>query len=115
MISSLSRGNVLPGLSVSALTTGYEQNISELYSHLSAKERSCLHVIYERLRVADDVASNVEERLLKLRNDPGVTNPFKVCSNALSEMLESYDVVEDLIRSYLSGKPTDVFHLEASS
>lgn len=42
--------NYLPLRSVSIITTGYRQNISEVHNYLTQKERNCLHVIYERLQ-----------------------------------------------------------------
>ena len=72
IIDNLDEEKVLSGLSVGIMNTGYKQHIAELYEHLSILQRNCLHVIHERLNIADktlssfehDIASAVREKII---------------------------------------------------
>jgi hypothetical protein len=55
MTAALNKHEILPGDSVSIISTGYRQHISELYEHLSLKQRNCLHVIYQRLEISENL------------------------------------------------------------
>ena len=108
-IAKLQQKQVLPTMSVHALTTGYSSVLSALYPHLSLVERNCLHVIYERLRVMDEVMDSLERDFLAAVREKTVDNPWVVYADRLDDMLHSVGVVEELAKSYLSGKPVDVF------
>jgi hypothetical protein len=102
----------MPTKSVHALSRGYEQNIAELYQHLSKRERNCLHVIYERLRVAEDVLDSFERDYVSTVREKMVDDPNEVYASRLSEIYESYDLIDKLIDSYLQSRPIDVFYID---
>lgn len=104
--------NYLPLRSVSIIAIGYQQNISELHNYLTQKERNCLHVIYERLFIADEELNNFENNFKNDYRDKIISKPFKAYRNRLNNLNSSYDVVSKLINNYLMGKPEDVFHTE---
>ena len=108
-IPALRQGHVLPMQSVRAVATGYQSVLEDLYPHLSDLERNCLHVIYERLRVADEFMDAFEENLTRIVREKTFPDPWSVHIGKIEEMLQSYAVVEELARSYLSGSPKDVF------
>jgi hypothetical protein len=112
-IRHLSEQRVMPMLSVHAVTTGYRCVIDDLYPHLSLVERNCLHVIYERLRVADQQMDEFEGSFTRTREEGVINDLWTVYAERLEELLESYSVVEDLARSYVTGEPVDVFGVEA--
>jgi hypothetical protein len=108
-IAHLKTERFMRTLSVRMVTTGYYAVISDLYPHISHLERNVLHVIYERLRVADEQLDGLEEAFVRTVKDKVVNNPLVAFSDRLQELLESYTVVDDLARSYLNKRPVDVF------
>ena len=110
-IQALKSKAVMPMLSVRSVRIGYGEFIKELYPHYSDLERNCLHVIYERLRVADEVMESAHTDLLSKLKDGVLAEPWSAHIGHLEELLASYDVVENLIKSFLNGKPEDVFHI----
>ena len=102
---------VLPLASVHMVSTGYYSVLPTLYPHLTAIERNCLHVIYERLRVAEEFMDGAEAALLEALPAGVRSDPFEDFATAAEEQLESLEVVERLARSYLAGHPTDVFRV----
>jgi hypothetical protein len=102
----------MPTSGVRMMISGYAAIILPLYPHLKPLERNCLHVIYERLRFADEFLDKLEDSFAKSIKDEVFPKPFIVYRDRLRELLNSYDVVEKLVRSYLSGHPLDVFAWE---
>jgi phytoene/squalene synthetase len=99
----------MPTRSVHAVTTGYQSVFNDVYPHLSLVERNCLHVIYERLRVAEEVMDGLEDDFLKAVKDKAFDDPWAAFAGRLEETLASYEVVEDLARAYIAMTPIDVF------
>ena len=114
----LRRKAVLPMLSVRALPAGYLTVLADVYPHLDELQRNCLHVIYGRLKVADDFMDNFEDRIVKAvqeaHADPNV-DPWPTYAAKVREIDESYKVVVKLIRSYLDQSPIDVFGVKSAS
>jgi hypothetical protein len=111
---SLSRDRLLPGESVAILSLGWRQHGPELYSHLEPKQRNCLHVIHERLRVADEFLAGFETYHRHALAEGVITDPKQACRDRLADLTDSYSVVSTLISGYLSGRPQDVFNTELS-
>lgn len=101
----------MPTLSVRMGTTGYYSVLGDLYPHLTTAQRNSLHVIYERLRVADEQMDNLEESFVRAVKDKIITDPWDTYTGKLAELLESYKVVEQLAREYLAGRPINVFEV----
>jgi hypothetical protein len=112
-IEALNNGRVLPMMAVRAVTMGYRSYIEELYEHFSDIERNCLHVIYERLRVADEHMESFHEDFQKAVKDGMVENPWDAFVGYLEDLVDSYEVIKKLIDSYLYANPEDVFHIKA--
>lgn len=113
-IGHMKEKRFMPTQSVRVLATGYYSVLDALYPHLKAIERNCLHVIFERLRVADEIMDQFEESFIRAVKDRIVPDSCATFSNRLDELLESYSVVEQLARSYLDGTPIDVFQVEST-
>jgi hypothetical protein len=111
-IRHLNEQNFMPTRAVRLLATGYYSVLEDLYPHLKPLERNCLHVIFERVRVAEDLLDHFEESFVRTVKDKVVADPWSTFRGQLEETLESYDVVEQLARSYLARKPKDVFAVE---
>jgi len=112
IIKNLDEKNILDGRSVHMLSIGYKNHISDLYEHLTVKQRNCLHVIYERIVVMDDFMDSIKKEFVfdqkqNIYND--LYGGYKVI---LQDFLQSCSVVDGLIQSYLNNDPTDVFYVE---
>lgn len=99
----------MPTLSVRSVTTGYYAVLEDVYPHLSTAERNSLHVIYERLRVADEQMDQLEDTFVRAVKDKIITDPWTTFTGRLEELLESYKVIDHLAREYLAKRPVDVF------
>lgn len=105
----------MPTQSVRMVATGYYSVLEDLYPHLKSIERNCLHVVFERLRVADELLDELEESFVRTLKDKVVPDPWAMFVGRLEEILQSYGVVEQLAISYLAKKPIDVFQVEHSA
>ena len=100
---------ILPTISVRTVRTGYDAHIDDLYIAYSGLERNCLHVIYERLRICDELMDAFDKNFQESLERGIVKEPWDVAINQLEELLQSYDVIDKLIQSFLEGTPKDVF------
>ncbi len=103
---------ILSGLSVGIINTGYKQHIAELYEHLSLLQRNCLHVVHESLNIADKTLFSFENDFISALRENIIETPYTAYRGRFGDILKSYDVVEGLIKGYLDGKPTDVFYIQ---
>ncbi len=113
-IGHLKQKRFMPTLSVRTVTNGYRSVLDDVYPYLSLVERNCLHVIYERLRVADEQMEGFEESFVAAVKEKIIEDPWLVFAGRLEELIESYFVVDELSRSYLAKKPVDVFPITNS-
>ena len=114
-IGHMKEQRLMPTQSVRMVATGYYSVLEDLYPHLRPIERNCLHVIFERLRVADELLDGLEDSFVRAIKDKVVPDPWATFVGRLVEILESYRMVEDLAISYLAEKPVDVFRVEHSA
>jgi hypothetical protein len=109
IVKSLENKVLLPGESVPIISLGYNEAIKELYVHLCPNQRNCLHVIYARLRIADERLISFLHDFISMIKDGILEDPWKAFADQLREINSSYDIVLKLITSYLSQTPIDVF------
>ena len=114
MIAALEKHQLLPGISVGIINTGYHHHIEEIYEHLSVYQRNCLHVIHERLRVADVVMNDYMEDFQAASRDKIVVDPIATFKTLLGDIDASYKLVESLIGEYLDRRPPDVFDVKTA-
>lgn len=100
---------ILPMISVRTVRTGYDAYLGDLYTAYSERERNCLHVIYERLRISDELMDSFHKDFQESLRAGVVKRPWDVAASQLDELLHSYDVIDGLIQSFLDGDPEDVF------
>ena len=112
IIAALEKKRVLPGLSVGIINTAYKQHIGELYEHLSLLERNCLHVIHGHLDTNDKVLSSFERDFKSAIQTGVIDKPFEFYKGHFKDILETYNTVEILIKTYLAGNPIDVFYIK---
>ena len=114
-IGHLRKERFMPTLSVRMVATGYHSVLEDLYPHLRPLERNCLHVVFERLRVADDQLDQFEDIFVSALKDKIVSNPWVTYRERLEQLAASYLIVEELAHSYLAGAPIDVFQVGKSA
>ncbi len=113
IIKNLRKDKILPGESVHSLSTVYNSVIVEISPYLSLKERNVLHVIYERLRVGDEILENYMSILARELAEKFIQDPINLWISRMQDQIGSYNKVEELINSYLQGNPNDVFYLDS--
>lgn len=106
---ALRRGELPSAQAVPAITAAYDAYFPILHEQLSVKERNCLHIIYSRLKAADRVLSDIERDLTAAMAQGMYEDPFGVFADRLSAVCDTYDVIDELIKSFLDGRPVDVF------
>ncbi len=111
-IKELRARTLLPTLAVPAISSAYDAHIEELQAHLTVKERNCLHIIYSRLKVADEVLSELEQDFRAAMTQGVFDDPFEAFADRLTDIYQSYDVINKLIESFIKGEPIDVFRIE---
>lgn len=111
-IAHLKDHRFMPTLACRTVTAGYYGVLEGLYPHLSLRERTCLHIIFERVRVADEQMDEFEKSFVSAVKDKIISDPWSTFSDRLDELLQSYAVIEHLAKTYLDGKPEDVFGVE---
>lgn len=109
MIEAIRSKRILSGLSVAIIDTGYRRYAAELYPHQTLLERNCLHVIYERLRIADKTLNAFDTDFRAAHSEGVMKDPFTVFLGKLEDLRDSYDAVKKLIDLLLAGKAEDVF------
>jgi hypothetical protein len=113
-IEKLRGKQFLPILSVHLVATGYNSVLSQLYPHLTFTERNCLHVIYERLRVADEAMDAFENDFTRAVKDKVIGDPCAAAIGRLEDLVHSLGIVEELAKSYVAAKPVDVFGVSST-
>lgn len=108
-IEAMEKQQVLATNSVRAITIGYYAVREGVYLHLESTERNCLHVIYERLRIADEQMEELENFMIQSVKNGIPPNPSGAYIDRCEDLLRSYEVVSDLVGSYLSGRRVNVF------
>lgn len=112
-VQKLNQGKILPGPAVSSLSTVYRSTISEIYPYLSLKERNLLHVVYERLRVGDEILQNYVSILSRELQEPLIKDPIQGWIVRMNDQIDSYRIIEGLLKSYINKEPIDVFNIDA--
>lgn len=107
----LGKKQILSTRSVRALTTGYASALRELYGHLGDRERNCLHVIYEYLRVGDDTMDQFETDIMAAIKEEILPDPFSAYADRFRDLQTNYENAKRLIDSYLERRPIDVFQV----
>jgi hypothetical protein len=108
ILADLQERRIRSGISVKFMTGSYDFNLYLAYSYLTPIQRDSLHIIYERARIADALMMGFETELLKHIEIKLVDNPYQMFYARMKEVLENFDVIEDLSKQYISGKPVDV-------
>ena len=110
IISQLSKGRLLPGISVRFLTVFYEAHFSSIFSELSVKERNSLHLLYEYFRVVDRLLETYADRIVESIGTEKADDYVKLYLAMMNDIIKLLNLVEKLITKHLEGKPEDVFY-----
>jgi hypothetical protein len=112
MRKSLETGKVLSGLAIPTMDTAFRQRSAELYLHVTPKQHTCLHVIYESLRIIDQKMASFDTDYRDAVLQKFVTEPRTAFLARLGELDTRCGLVATLVKEYLAGAPRDVFYLE---
>ncbi|RUS44986.1 hypothetical protein [Cohnella sp. AR92] len=112
IIDSLSKKVITPGQTVGILEIGYKNNITDLYNHLTVKERNCLHIIYERLRITNNEINQFESSIKSDIKEKAFEDPYRIYRVRFEKLKESNELVLKLIDSMLSKNPIDVMEID---
>jgi hypothetical protein len=110
VIDSLKNGKILPGTSVPFATAVYSTSLSSIIHALKPRERDIVHNIYARLRIQDDFLQQFEDRFKESLKDDVAENPWKAYITKLTELREDCEITQELIKSFLAGKPIDIYN-----
>jgi len=118
IISNISLGKILPGLSVKFITTYYDNYLKDIYPYLNKLERNSLHVIYQYLKIIDSMLDNFERDIIYylssglFKEEKDVFSIFKL---RMTECLKQLSKTEQLIKKHLEGNPIDVLYINKKS
>jgi len=111
-INNLNQGKILPGQAVRSLSTVYHSTITEIYPYMSLKDRNLLHVVYERLRVGDEILENYVSLLSKELQENLIKDPIQGWIIRMQDQIDSYATITNLLNSYLRRESIDVFNVD---
>ncbi|HHT9145954.1 MAG: hypothetical protein Q7J76_10405 [Candidatus Brocadiaceae bacterium] len=112
MIEALRKKKVLPGMSVSCAKAIYSSHFSVIVKHLKPIERDLVQNVYARFEIHDRFMENFEELFKGDMHEKVVEDVWTAYANKLEGILASYEVAQELIASFLEGKPFDVCQRE---
>lgn len=107
MVDGLVNQQVLPGRSVKFMRLAYTQLMPLVQTNLTCIQRNCLHNIHERALNVEYVMDNFEHSVPNAIKLGYMNDPIAFYRGLLGNMIESLQVMEKLIDSYVSGKPID--------
>jgi len=114
MIASLQEEAILPGLSVPCTSGIYTAHFPAVVKHLKPIERDVIQNVYSRLLIDDSVMQNTEQLLKVDLREKIVTYPWKSHISKLKDILEDYEIAQELIKSVLGGNPVDIYQRKSN-
>jgi hypothetical protein len=87
----------------------YDRIIESAPHLLSAAERDCLHVLYERLRINDTVMDSLEERFNSMTTAHSIGAAVQATAGALGDLKTALTATADIASSFVNGRAIDVF------
>lgn len=82
---------------------------------LTTKERDCLHIIYERLRVIDDSMDAMEERFNSITSAHSIGQALSALVGSIRDMKEALFQTIELAKSVTEGNAIDVYQVTTES
>lgn len=112
IIENLQSKKILSGNSVHSVSSVYVKYLSLLSVYLKQNEIDNLHIIYERLRNHDKVMDEFESLIIKDIDMKLVKDPWLKYENIFNDIIDSYKLVQSLIKDLLKNEPKDIFAKE---
>ena len=107
IIKELKNERTLMIFSIKFMYIGYKGSIEKLYPYYSSNERICLHDIYERLMITDELISQYDSDIKASFSI--MKDPYYTYVNLFSDALTKLDLVEETIRNFLKGDFKNIF------
>ena len=109
MIGALQENKVLGGLSVPCASAVYASHFPTIVKHLKPIERDLVQNVYGRMQLNDQFMTSFEESFKKDLKENIVKDSWAAYIAKLTELLDSYGVAQEVIKSFLEGQPVDVY------
>ncbi|MFH1296729.1 MAG: hypothetical protein ABIJ04_05585 [Bacteroidota bacterium] len=110
IIDALENKQILRGESVHAATTIYDSCISEIIGSLQPIYRDNLHIIYERLKMNDTLLDHFYSGVTRDIQQQILRDPWLAYKKQLTDMSNSYAIVQSLIKDVVAKSPQDVMY-----
>lgn len=110
MIKALERKEILPGMSVPCANMMYTSHFNTVIKNLKGIERDNIENVYSRLKIDDDFLNKFEENFRADFKAQFASDPWAAYKNKLEDILEDYEIAQELIRGLLKDKPVDIYY-----
>jgi hypothetical protein len=114
MIASLQKETILPGISVPCASAIYTAHFPAVVKHLQPIERDVIQNVYSRLLIDDSIMQNTEQLLKVDLREKIVTHPWESHISKLNDIVEDYEIAQELIKSVLDGNPVDIYQRKSN-
>ena len=109
--NALDKGSFLDPKTTHVNCMVYTNSIGEIYSEMDVLSLNCLHLIYERIRLAEDILDTFKDDFITHSNSRD-RDAFSIGKVILKDVMESYDKTIKLVDSFLKGEPIDVHYIK---
>lgn len=110
MLAALQNKEVLSGMSVPCATAIYDNHFASISKHLNGFERDNIQNIYSRLKLDNTFMNKFEQHFKSDVKGDVVADPWKTYQNKLSDILEDFEIAQELIKALLDKKPIDIYY-----
>lgn len=108
LIIALRGGKISNTTSAGFSTSLYDKHIGDVGMDLNIIQLSCLHVIYEHFKFVDKYMNNFFNEYLEKSKSGILPNIFKDSMNECSDVIGICDLLKELVKEYLDGKPRNL-------
>jgi predicted MPP superfamily phosphohydrolase len=105
----LNNSHSMPTTSTHFPSSIYKKIIASNPNIISPKERDCLHVLYERLRIIDEAMDNFESRLTTISSAHSPSQAIKASLASVHDLQEALNVSSTLAKSVIDKSPINVY------
>ncbi len=112
MIQALKIGKFMDGTSVPFARTAYDSFFPFMIDGLCALERDNVRHIYSTLEVSDKFMNDIEKSFKDDSQSGAMSNVNAAYLGKIEDILETYRVVQNVVKMYLIGEPVNIYHRE---
>ena len=110
IIKALGDGQILSGFSTRCVTSFYDYKLQYILEFLTPLKLANVHLIYQKIKDLDKFLNDFEVNI-KLDLEKGIMkDPWSIYQSRLNDILKEFKRLDVFIKSYLDGKPYDLFN-----